>query len=481
MSIKKFKVNGLTRRWVFNVLSVILLVLVVIELTFVFIVKDYYDSSVERFLKRQSETVTVFISNYSSENTNDFLKGSKEYVESFDSHDKMEVQILDSDGSIIMSTNGMAPDAEIDDSDFKNALASPDLNCTQKSRSSAGESVMTSVSIIKDKNHSTYVLGAIRILVSVEVINTQFALLVVITTAICFILFAVVFLSGLYFIRSIINPVRNISETARQIAMGDFEARINEGYKQDEVGQLCDVINYMAGELGSTEKLKNEFISSVSHELRTPLTAIKGWGETIAQNPEDAELTKKGMDVILGESERLSVIVEDLLDFSRLQNGQMSYNMQICDLMAELSEAVLSLTHTAARLDITIDYNEPDYAIPTITGDPVRLQQVFVNILDNAMKYTDAGGSIIVSIELINENIVTMISDNGKGIPADDLANIKQKFFKAKNSVRGSGIGLAVADEIVTYHGGKLEINSTEGVGTSVNISIPVSTAVPEE
>ena len=291
--------------------------------------------------------------------------------------------------------------------------------------------------------------------------------------AIGIVFFFTVCLSGYFFIRSIITPIRKIGATAEQIALGDFDARIEVSNQKDEIGRLCDTINYMAGELASTEKMKNEFISSVSHELRTPLTAIKGWGETVLSSPDDPEITKKGLEVMIGEAERLSVIVEDLLDFSRLQNGQLSYNMEMCDVVAELSEAVLTLTDTAKKNGITIDFTEPDN-LPPIMGDTNRLQQVFVNIIDNAIKYTPNGGTIVIDAKLEGGHILIMISDNGKGIPADDLEHVKQKFFKGKNATRGSGIGLAVANEIIQQHKGLLDIASTEHKGTTVSITLPI-------
>ena len=145
-------------------------------------------------------------------------------------------------------------------------------------------------------------------------------------------------LSGIYFIQSILVPVRQVSQTARQIAQGDFEVRIEKA-KDDEIGQLCDAVNDMAGELGAAERMKNEFISSVSHELRTPLTAIKGWAETLRLGTDPAT-EAKGMDVIIRESERLSGLVEELLDFSRLQNGRMQLISEKMDILAELDEAV---------------------------------------------------------------------------------------------------------------------------------------------
>ena len=218
--------------------------------------------------------------------------------------------------------------------------------------------------------------------------------------------------------------------------------------------------------------MKNDFISSVSHELRTPLTAIKGWGETLEGGGLDPESFRKGMDVILHETERLSGMVEELLDFSRMQSGRMTMNMQRLDILAELGEAVYMFSERAKNEGKFLLYEEPEILSPVL-GDVNRLRQVFVNILDNALKYTDKGGTITVTAAEADGFIQVLISDSGCGIAPEHLPKIKEKFYKANQTVRGSGIGLAVADEIMRLHSGSLEVDSTLGVGTAVTITIP--------
>ena len=232
-----------------------------------------------------------------------------------------------------------------------------------------------------------------------------------------------------------------------------------------------DAINDMAGELGAAEQLKNDFISSVSHELRTPLTAIKGWAETL-QEGAGPETTAKGMNVIIRESERLSGLVEELLDFSRLQNGRLRLIVSRLDILSELDEAVYMFTDRARTEHKQLHYEETT-ALPPVYGDVDRLRQVFVNIIDNALKYTSPGGTITVSSREDSGWVRVSIRDTGCGIPAEHLPNVKKKFYKANQLVRGSGIGLAVADEIARLHGGSLDIQSQEGVGTTVTISLP--------
>ena len=264
-----------------------------------------------------------------------------------------------------------------------------------------------------------------------------------------------------------------IAETARRIAQGDFKARL-EKKNDDEIGELSDVINYMAEELANSEKLKNDFISSVSHELRTPLTAIRGWGETMLMDENiDHATLETGMGVIMRETERLSDMVEELLDFSRMQSGRMKLVKSKMDVLAELSEAVIMYTERAKREGMLLIYDEPDLFAP-VFGDRGKLRQVFINVIDNALKYSDPGDTTTVSARVEGNNIIIEVEDTGCGISATDLPKIKTKFYKANLTRRGSGIGLAVADEIIQMHGGRLDVSSVEGEGTTVTITLPI-------
>jgi signal transduction histidine kinase len=255
--------------------------------------------------------------------------------------------------------------------------------------------------------------------------------------------------------------------------MGDFSVRI-ENDSDDEIGELCTAINHMADELSTAEAMKNEFISSVSHELRTPLTAIKGWAETLMLDGDTSPDTmKKGVGVIVNETERLQQMVEELLDFSRMQNGHFTLQSAAMDVLAELGDAVLIYSEKARKETKEIIYDEPEM-LPFVFGDKNRIRQVFINVIDNAVKYSSAGDRITIKAYESGDNVVVSVKDTGVGIKQSDLAKVKTKFYKANHTRRGSGIGLAVADEIISMHGGTLSIDSEgEGLGTTVTITLP--------
>jgi len=287
------------------------------------------------------------------------------------------------------------------------------------------------------------------------------------------IIVAVSVVSGMYFIRSIVMPINSIKDTADKIAQGEFNVRVEHNKKYDrELSELCDSINHMAQELGRSEELKNEFISSVSHELRTPLTAIKGWAETMS-NTQDAQTLEKGTEIILKETNRLYSMVENLLDFSRLQNASLALSKEKLDLVAEVYESVIMFMPQAAAKNVTIEFEEPEMFLP-VMADKSKIKQVMVNLLDNALKYSQENSVIEVNItQNKGENTATVeVKDYGKGIRPEDIGSVKQKFYKGKGAKRGSGIGLALVDEIIKLHGGTFDVESEYKKYTSMRFTL---------
>jgi signal transduction histidine kinase len=471
LKLPKFYFRGITRRWLVNTMGVVCAVLGITWIFLALAIHSSYYGSVGNYLKSTAKLYGTTFSNLLSTSKQDFNTSARTLTEDFIDKDKMEVVILNRSGSVVNEPSDFAPTQSGVPQDFILANSSSSgIGQWSGMNSATGERVMAVTMIIRDKNGAK--LGAVRYITSLAKTDTQITLFVFASGLIALIIIAVVLLSGLYFINSIVIPINDVGATARRIASGDFNARIAKKH-EDEIGELCDTINYMANELSATERMKNDFISSVSHELRTPLTAIRGWGETIlATGPADMETFKKGMGVIIDETGRLSAMVEELLDFSRMQNGKFRLVMDKIDVLAELGEAVLMFSDRAHREGLTFIYNEPE-SLPPVMGDRNRLRQVFVNILDNAFKYSEKGGIVAVSTVNNHTHIKILISDTGCGIPKKDLEKVKVKFYKGNSTRHGSGIGLAVADEIICLHGGTLDIASEVGKGTTVTITLP--------
>lgn len=464
MAVKK-----ITKRWLFNSFGLILFILMALEIIFAIGIKGFFYNSVEQAITSRANVVTTLLKNYSEDSSINFSAEVRSSVERFEDKDKMELMAISGAGHVIITSSGF---------ETKEAMPMPDYDLALESTEGKGkyrgvingENVMAITFIMPMYSED---LSAVRFVVSLNDVDRQIITTIILITLVGIAIIFFVILSSSYFINSIVIPVGQVGTTARKIAQGDFDARL-EKKNDDEIGELCDIINYMAEELSKADALKNDFISSVSHELRTPLTAIKGWGETVMlDGGSDKDTLEKGMHVIMSETDRLSSMVEELLDFSRMQSGRLKLIRSKMDLLAELAEAVLMYTERAKRENITLIYDEPDIMAP-VFGDKNRLRQVFVNIIDNALKYSEAGDTVTITAKVRSEHLIISIADTGCGISEQDLPKIKNKFYKANLTKRGSGIGLAVADEIVSMHGGRLELASVQERGTTVTITLPL-------
>ena len=296
------------------------------------------------------------------------------------------------------------------------------------------------------------------------------------TPAIIIIVLMCIFLVGvnLWFSRFVSEPIENLTEAARHIAAGSYGVRI-EKTSENELGRLTDELNSMSEKVAVAEKSRTEFISQVSHELRTPLTAITGWAETIAFDEAVQGDSLRGINIISKEAERLTGMVADLLEFTRIQDGRFNLRMELVDIAAELEDSLFTYGKLMSEAGIEVNYEPPEYDIPLISGDPERLKQVFLNLLDNAAKHGGDGGKVDITLTLEKDHVIIRIRDYGRGIPAGELPYVKNRFYKGSSKNRGSGIGLAVCDEIISRHGGKLDIANAEGGGCIAEISLPLS------
>ncbi len=469
LNVRKNRAAGhsITQHWLRNSLGIVSLILLIVEAVLIFIVRNYYYSSVKQYVTSKMNVITAAVMNSSRDTTN-YNAEIRSMVESYAEKDKIELMAITADGGVDVTSSGFSPPEGDAMEDYKEAKTSAAGTSARIYTLSTGEKVVAVTSVISPKGCE---YEALRMLASMKNVDNQILVISGIITVIVAAIILLMLFSGMFFIKSIVIPIRGIADITHNYAKGDFSKRI-EKESDDELGELCDSINNMAEELSNTEQMKNEFISSVSHELRTPLTAIKGWTETVATMYGDVETFKKGMRVINSETERLSQMVEELLDFSRIQDNRLMLIMDTIDILAELGETVLIYQERARALGITLNYFEPEM-LPFVYGDKNRLRQVFINIVDNAIKYSDKGDTVSVEAYEEDGEICISVSDTGMGISKEDLPRIKQKFFKANHTRRGSGIGLAVADEIIQRHGGSITIDSEQGVGTTVMITLP--------
>ena len=462
--------KSIANRWFFNSFGVVAILLVVLNVAFYFIIRGFYYSSVRQYIETEASIVAGVLERFYDDTSTDYTNEMRNAVEEFEKKNFAELMAINSQGKVFLSSSGFSPAEEYEMPDYEQALSSPEGSGYHTGYLENSEKYMAVTVLLKSGTNVTK--NAIRIVTSLDGVDSQIVGITIAIASVSVMLILLILVLGMYFVKSIVHPIRRIGTNARKLAAGDFTARI-EVEQDDEIGELCSVFNYMADELENTENIKNEFISSVSHELRTPLTAIKGWSETINEI-DDREMRTKGLRIITKETERLSSMVEELLDFSRMQNGKFSMQMADTDIIAELADAVLMYGEKAKDDNIAVIFEADENDIAIVSGDKNRLRQVFINIIDNAIKYSSSGGTVTITTEKSDEKIIIFIEDTGCGISKTDLPKIKNRFYKANNTVRGSGIGLAVADEIVKMHGGSLDISSELGRGTTVSITLPL-------
>ena len=468
--------SGITRRWLRGNLLITVLLVLVVEVMFLYSYTRSYYNSVQQTMYRRFSSVTGQLKMYTGDTVQSAAStrslALRRMVEQFADKDKYEFMLLDNYGSVIASSSGTDAEGIVTQTDFEHAQNAADGLGVAVYRTQSGEMVMAVCCLVP---YAAEDVAAMRLVTSMTLVENQLKNALIVSLIVVTAILSFSILSGLYFVRSIVVPLGQVERTAACIARGELNVRLPvKGNPRDEVDRLRGTINQMAEGLEETEKMKNEFISSVSHELRTPLTSIRGWVETLRtlDDPND-ENYRKGLEIINNETGRLYNMVEELLDFSRLQNGRLRMECRPLDLVAELTDAVLFCEARIQREGLILSYSEPEEMIQ-VYADPDRLRQVFINILDNAIKYSAPGGRITVKLWAGEYKAFVEILDQGRGIPPDALENVKTKFHKGSNAVRGSGIGLALVDSIMTALDGTLDIKSTLGRGTVVTLGLPI-------
>ena len=462
--------TGIRWRWMLNSLSVILIVVLVCLVAFSLAMTGYYYSNVEASLEAKAQSTMDFFSNYTAQSYSEYYLSVYRYAQKFEEKDSLELQFINSGGSIVSSSFGLTAGMSPGTSDITDALQNREVAVFSGRDPSTGEHIMAvSTPMIYPSGE---LIGALRFVTSLRIVDRQIRQAILGALGLAVVVLLLVAFSSRYFIRSIVNPVAEISATARRIAAGSYGVQIRKSF-DDEIGALADTINDMSVKIAQAEKMQSEFISSVSHELRTPLTAIAGWSETLLADEQLDEQTARGIRTILSEAQRLTTLVEELLEFTRLQDGRFTLSVEPTDIRGVFEDTVFMYGSRLRQEGIRLEYEDSDEDIPEINCDGARMKQVFLNLLDNAAKHGGDGGRIDASIGNEPTNVVIRIRDYGSGVPEDELPLIKKKFYKGSSKARGSGIGLSVCDEIVAMHAGTLDIANADGGGCEVTIRLP--------
>ena len=465
------KVSGLKKRWLMNTVGVVCALGLVCVLLVTIAFAAYYYSSMESDLRYRARTTTDFFADYLNQNYKEYYQSCINYAKSFEDKNRLELQFIDTRGRIVATSYGSWVGDVPTTSDITDALTTRTIGKFIGRNPATGEHIIAISSPMVYSNGE--IIGVLRYVSSTRLVDRQILLIAAVSVMALAVIVLVVLFSSNYYIHSILVPVAEITEKAKRITGGSYGIQIQTKY-DDEIGELVDTINEMSVQINQNEKIQREFISSLSHELRTPLTAITGWSETLLADESLDKDTRRGMKTILREAKRLTEMVVDLLDFTRIQDGRMTLNMEQADIRGEFEDTVYMYSSRLAQDCISLIYHDNDENIPEIPCDPKRLRQVFLNILDNAAKHGGEGKKIEASICTDKDFVVMQIRDHGPGIPEDELPLVKKKFYKGSSKARGTGIGLAVSDEIIQMHNGQLTLENAPEGGTVVTVRLPL-------
>ena len=422
--------GGIKGRWLVNSLSFVLVILAVVVILISVGVSGYYYATVRDNLASRAATTSDTFRKYFTDTYDQFYTQAEATVTTFQDQDKFEQQFLDANGRILLSTSGLSGGGVASTEDASQALSGQKTAVFTGRDPLSGERVMSVTAPLLSARGD--LVGGVRYITSLRIVERQIWMIVGFSLLACLLFLMLVVASNSYFIRSIVDPVLKINTIAKEIAAGRYGVRLQKTY-DDEIGELCDTINYMSDEISRAERMKNDFISSVSHELRTPLTAIGGWSETLlAGGGEDPEEVMQGLTIIQKEAGRLTRMVEELLDFARIESGRMKLEIETFDMSIELYEAVYMYENLLKKSGIRLLYDEDVDANYYINGDRHRMKQVFLNILDNAAKYGGDGKQIDIDLKRDGGNIVASVRDYGQGIPEAELPFVKEKFYKER-------------------------------------------------
>ncbi len=278
--------------------------------------------------------------------------------------------------------------------------------------------------------------------------------------------------------RWVADPLQNVVAAARTVPAD--AAKLVEPSGPQEVQELTRAFNAMVGRVQSSQKSQRDFVANVSHELKTPLTSIQGFSQAILDGTADTpEALHQAAEVIYDEAGRMHRMALDLLDLARLEAGTADLKMSPVDMKALLNGVMEKFTPMAARSEVNLKL-EMASDLPAFMGDGDRLAQVFTNLVDNALKFTPRNGTVTLRALQDKGEVQVSVSDTGKGIPAKAIPHIFDRFYQADSSraggeKHGAGLGLAIVQEIVTAHGGRISVRSAEGRGTAFIVHLPLA------
>ncbi|KEK24164.1 sensor histidine kinase [Bacillus gaemokensis] len=444
-------------------MTVIILMLVLFEVVFSISIYRYYYNGIINHIESHAKTSTRFFSEYNSVYFIRLREYSGDIMEAFQL-EGTELQLIDRHGVVIQSSSGQKVNekVEIPFSLLEGETHHQVITTKDKQKQ---------LKVLSPMIHQGQTIGILKYTTNLRSVNQKIIELILFTIFVGVIISGIVLLISKRLANLFVKPIQSIIHASSQIAEGTLNYKIKEDYP-GELGELACSLNHMSYKIEKAEQMKNEFIASISHELRTPLTGIKGWSETLksVECLTETEI-KQGMNIISSETDRLIHLVEELLDFSRLEAKHLHLYKKKVQLNQILNETIWQLTPKAEKKQIEILCSIEEIEV---LGDKSRLKQVFLNIIDNAIKYSYDKGRVSITLKQTEGQAVITVADQGIGIAKEHIPFVMKSFYQIKSNSSGAGIGLAIVNKIAELHGGTMRITSKEEFGTMISIKLPL-------
>jgi signal transduction histidine kinase len=274
--------------------------------------------------------------------------------------------------------------------------------------------------------------------------------------------------------RTITKPLQDLAAGVRRFAGGDYGTRVPLA-GPSEVAEMGTAFNEMAGEIQRARGSEQAFLADISHELRTPLTSIQGFAQAIVDGEARGDAVAHVAEIIHRESRRLVRMVEGLLQVARLESGTQQMAREQVTPSRLIDSAVSALDVQAREAGVSFDLSGTD-ALPSVRGDPDKLAQLFLNLLDNAIKHSPRGATVRVRGERVDGTVVVRVRDAGSGLPQGAQTRLFQRFYRGDNAQRnGAGLGLAIAQAIAQAHGGSISAANVDGGGAEFAVKLPAA------
>lgn len=437
---------------------------------------NFYRGNLEKELQSKAHLIAEACSPVLSPHTPDDPRTLRGMVQQWQTHSDVRVTITNADGIIEAASTPGDVGNPVDSRrrpGLREALSGLENSTIWKNPQFGNQDTMYVNVPVREENR---IIGAVRVAYTLTQIQERIGKIRTLLFTSVAVYAALIVALTFWLANSIAAPLEALTGDAQRLARGELSHRIHlKG--TEEVNQLGQTLNQMSERLEQLEGLRRQYVSDVSHELRTPLASIRGMAETLLEHGEtDPELRGRYLPRIIAQTDRLARLASQLLDLAQIESGNLVNFFAPTSMAAVIEEATHTCSERANERGVQLVVTVAD-DLPQIIADRDRLVQVFLNLVDNAVRYTPAGGRVQVSAQAAGSKITVAVEDTGSGIPAEHLPHLFERFYRVDRARTlrsgGTGLGLSIVEQIVKAHGGTIRVTSEEGKGTRFDLTLP--------